>query len=95
MFASGRILFFRNPDPRYPESSWYLHIGDVQWSRVGDQFGDKPERVWSIPFVRVERPVGLIAASGSITWADIKAGYTWDELRVKREDWLDAALTSP
>lgn len=93
LFASGRILYLRNPDPRFPENGWYLHIGDVASSRIGDQFGATPERVWSVPFVRVERPVGLIAASNTITWADIKAGYTWDELRYKREDWLDAALT--
>ena len=94
LFDSGRILFYRNPDPRYPESGWYLHIGDVQWSRLGDQYGPQPERVWSVPFVRVERPEGLIAASSAITWADLRAGYTWAELRQQREDWLDAALTA-
>ena len=90
----SRILYFRNPDPRYPETGWYLHIGDVTWSRVGDQYGAMPERVWSVPFVRVERPEGLIAASSAIDWGYIKANYTWEQLRTMREDWLDAALTA-
>jgi hypothetical protein len=94
LFASGRILYFRNPDPRFPESSWYTHIGDVTWGRVHPQMAWRPERIWRIPFVRVERPEGLIAASTSITWADVKNGYSWDTLRRQREDWLDVGLTA-
>jgi hypothetical protein len=39
MFASGRILFMRNPDPRFPESVWYLHIGDVTGRTARPQRG--------------------------------------------------------
>jgi hypothetical protein len=96
LFDSGRILFYRNLDPRYPESSWYLHIGDVSYSRVGDNVGPTPERIWSVPFVRVERPVGMIETASGITWADVRSGYpTWEDLRKQRRDWLDSALTRP
>jgi hypothetical protein len=95
LFASGRILFMRNPDPRFPESVWYLHIGDVTGGRPGANVGWAPERIWSVPFVRVERPAGLIAVSTSISWQNVKAGYpTWDDVRRQRQDWLDAALTA-
>jgi len=92
MFESGRILFLRNPDPRFPESVWYLHIGDVTQGRVGAQVAWSPQRIWRVPFARVERPEGLIAASSSVTWSDVKK-LTWGEVRQQREDWLDAALT--
>jgi hypothetical protein len=93
MFDPGRILFLRNPDPRFPESVWYLAIGDVTQGRVSPNAAWTPERLWRVPFVKVERPVGLIAAASSVSWADVKANYTWDELRQKRTDWLDAAVT--
>lgn len=94
LFASGRILFLRNPDPRFPESVWYLHCSDLTEDRPG---GDqrRPERIWTFNWQRVERPVGLIEAFTGISWADIKAGYTWDALRRTRDDWVDASLTAP
>jgi len=93
LFESGRILFLRNPDPRYPETDWYLHIGTTSSDRLGaDQ--RRPERAWTVPFVRVERPVGLIAASTAISWGRVKdSGVTWGDLR--RSDWLDVAITTP
>jgi hypothetical protein len=93
MFSPGRILFLRNPDPDFPETYWYLAIGNVTQGRVGPNAAKKPERIWRVPFVRVERPVGLIAAASGITWQNIKTGYTWAELRQERQDWLDAAVT--
>jgi hypothetical protein len=95
MFDPGRILFLRNPDPRFPESVWYLAIGDVVQGRVSPNAAWTPERLWRVPFARVERPVGLIAAATSVTWSDVKINYTWDTLRQKRSDWLDAAVTRP
>lgn len=93
MFAPGRILFLRNPDQRFPETTWYLAIGDVSQGRVSPNAAWAPERLWRVPFIRVERPVGLIAAASGVTWNDIKNNFTWDELRQKRADWLDAAVT--
>lgn len=93
MFAPGRILFMRNPDPDFPENTWYLAIGDVTQGRVHPQAAKKPERIWRVPFARIERPVGLIAAAGGIDWQYVRANYTWDELRHAREDWLDVAVT--
>lgn len=94
LFDSGRILFFRNPDPRFPESSWYLHIGQVDSDRVHPRMAWRPERLWVVPWVRVERPEGLIAASTAVDWAAVKANFTWGELRQLREDWLDVGLTA-
>jgi hypothetical protein len=95
LFGVGRILYWRNPDPRYPENGWYVAIGDVVAGRPGATVGWAPERIWRIPFVKVERPEGLIAASSSVTWSTVKASYTWQQLRDQRKDWLDAAITAP
>jgi hypothetical protein len=95
MFGTGRILYWRNPDPRFPENGWYVGIGDVTQGRVGAAAAWAPERLWRIPFVKVERPEGLISASTSVTWAQVKAGYSWNTLRQERTDWLDVALTVP
>lgn len=93
MFSPGRILFLRNPDPDFPETIWYLAIGNVNQGRISPVAAKKPERLWSVPFARVERPVGLIAAATGITWSNIRTNYTWAELRQQRADWLDAAVT--
>lgn len=64
LFATGRILFWRNPDPRFPETSWYIGIGDVKAARPSDVTAWSPVRLWAVPWAKVERPSGLIAASG-------------------------------
>ena len=66
LFATGRILFWRNPDPRFPETSWYVAIGDTKAVRPSDAVAWAPERLWTVPWVKVERPSGLIAASGAV-----------------------------
>lgn len=93
LFQSGRILYWRNPDPRYPENGWWVAIGNTAQGRVGTSFSWAPERLWQVPFVRVERPEGLIAASSSVTWGMTRTNYTWQQLRDAKKDWLDAALT--
>jgi hypothetical protein len=95
MFESGRILYWRNPDPRFPENGWWVAIGDTKAGRVGQAAAWAPERLWSVPFVRVERPAGLISATSSITWGITKANYTWQQLRDAKRDWLDTALSAP
>lgn len=95
LFESGRILYWRNPDPRFPENGWWIAIGDVKAGRVGTAAAWAPERIWEVPYVRVERPVGLISASSSITWGLTRSNYTWQQLRDAKKDWLDAALSAP
>jgi hypothetical protein len=96
IFESGRILLLRNPNPSYPETSWYLAIGNVEEERTIEFDARQPYRTWTVPFVVVERPTGLIEASSGITWADIKAsGMTWRQLRDRRSSWLDVALVDP
>lgn len=63
LFATGRILFWRNPDPRFPETSWYIGVGDTKAARPSDVAAWSPVRLWAVPWVKVERPSGLIAAS--------------------------------
>ena len=95
---TGRILMLRNPDPLIPEGNdggtWYLAIGTVTEKRL---FKDhrRPEREWGLPFVRVERPVGLIEASSStsVTWATVKAtNASWATVAASYADWLDVML---
>jgi hypothetical protein len=96
LFQSGRVLLLRNPNPAYPETSWYISCGNVQEQRTIDQDGRKPQRTWVVPFVQVERPTGLIEASSGVTWQQIRdSGMTWRQLRDQRESWLDVALVEP
>jgi hypothetical protein len=95
LFGTGRILYWRNPDPRYPENGWYIAVGDLASGRVGATVAWSPERIWRIPFVKVERPEGLISAATSVSWSTVKTSYTWQQLRDQRTDWLDVALTEP
>jgi hypothetical protein len=95
ILRSGRVLLMRNPDPSYPETNWYIAIGDVTEARdVPD--GRWAHRVWTVPFVQVLRPTGLIEASSGTTWQQIKdSGMTWQQLRESRQDWLDVLVSAP
>jgi hypothetical protein len=85
MFAPGRILLYRNPNPLYPETDWYLAIGDMTETRLIPD-ARRPERSWLVPFVRIERPAGL--PDTMMTWQQVKdTGLTWRELRLST--WLD------
>jgi hypothetical protein len=96
LFESGRILLLRNPDPSYPESNWYVAIGNVSESRTIEMNARKSGRTWTVPFVQVERPTGLIEASNAVTWQQVKdSGLTWAQLRASQESWLDVVLTDP
>jgi hypothetical protein len=88
VFESGQIVFYRNPDPAYPESSWYLAIGNAKESRLGPDHR-RPERLWDIPFARVERPSGLIDVQTGRIWQTIKdENANWMATRTKNDDWL-------
>lgn len=88
LLDSGRVLLLRNPDPAYPESSWYVSIGNTKEARpIPDAHFS--ERLWSLPFARVERPTGLIEVSAGRTWADVLAEGTWANVLAENDDWLD------
>lgn len=93
ILQSGRVLLIRNPDSSYPESNWYIAIGDVQEARdIPD--GSWEHRQWTIPFVQVLRPTGMIEASSGVTWQQLLT-ETWLQVRTEREDWLDVLVTVP
>lgn len=84
----GRVVLLRNTDDSYPENNWYLAIGDVKESRISTDARD-PLRSWDVPFVRVERPGGLIEVSSGVTWAEVMQIGTWSAVRAARSTWLD------
>jgi hypothetical protein len=87
MFSPGRILLYRNPNPLYPETDWYLAIGEVEENRVIAD-ASRPERSWTVPFVHVERPAGMINSQAMMTWQQVKdSGVTWESLR--KSSWID------
>ena len=91
VLGSGRVLQLRNPDPLYPETDWYISIGDVTEGRpIPDH--RRPERTWALPVVRVDRPTGLIEASGAVTWADVLALGTWTDVLADRDSWLEVLV---
>lgn len=95
LLQSGRVLYLRNSDVSYPENNWYIAIGDVTEVRMLPD-ARRPERLWSIPYTKVERPSGLIEASTGVTWKMIKdSKLTWAQLAAQREDWLDVLVTTP
>jgi hypothetical protein len=89
-FQTGRILLVRNPDPRYPEDAWYVSIGDVTEQRLPNGDQTRMERLWQVPFVQVERPVGLIEQAAGQTWAQVAAKWSdWAGVRRDNATWLD------
>jgi hypothetical protein len=95
VFASGRVLLLRNPNPAYPETLWYLAVGDVEEARTLPD-ARRPERTWTVPFVTVERPTGLIEASTGVLWQQIKnSGESWFTLRETRDNWLEVLTEAP
>lgn len=88
VLETGRILLFRNPDRAFPENDWYLAIGDVQEARLGPDLR-RPERLWTVPWARVERPSGLIDSQSGRTWQNVyDDDASWLATRTKNEDWL-------
>lgn len=95
VFSSGRVLLLRNPNPAYPETMWYIAVGDVDESRTLPD-ARRPERTWTVPFTTVERPTGLIEASTGTTWQMIKdANLTWQNVRDSNDNWLDVLVDAP
>lgn len=94
-FETGRILLLRNPDPNYPESGWYVAIGTITEARLGNDHR-RPERLWTVPFVQVERPSGLIDSAVGQTWAQLKLrGMSWGGVKSNYINWLDILSEQP
>ena len=92
VMASGRILLLRTTYQEYPENNWYVSLGDLHEARpIPNQ--RESVRSWSVDYARLERPSGLIAASGVATWQDVRDIGTWQEVRDERDNWLDVILT--
>ena len=77
MFYPGRVLFYRNPDPRYPENNWYLAIGEVTEERIAPDHAN-PMRRWSVEVAVVDQPYGYVDITGSRTY-DVLKTYEPDE----------------
>jgi hypothetical protein len=75
LVATGRTLLLRNPDPAYPESDWYLAIGNVTESRIAPDHR-LAYRVFTLEFAVVDRPSGPIATRPKVTWDAVIAAYT-------------------
>lgn len=91
VIRSGRVLLLRNPEPDYPENNWFLALGDVTEDRpVPNQ--RVTIREWTLPFVRVERPTGLIEATSGIPWQAVKDSGTWAYIRENKQDWLSVLV---
>lgn len=89
VFSSGRVLMLRNPNPAYPENNWYIACKDVEESRTLPD-ARRPERTWTVPFVTVERPTGLIEASSGVLWQQLKdSGQSWLAVKETRDNWLE------
>jgi hypothetical protein len=83
LFQTGRTLLLRNPDLTMPEGGsdgpWYIAVGNLAESRpLRDH--RKPHRFWQVPFVRVEKPVGLINVS-------TQQGQTWQQVKDRFDSW--------
>lgn len=85
---SGRIIMMRNPDSRYPETQWYMSLGDVSEERILPDHRD-PRRRWKIDVQLVDRPSGSIASIDGQTWAEAKSTYpTWKNLKDENAYWM-------
>jgi hypothetical protein len=88
VFATGRIVYYRNPDPSFPENAWYLAVGNVNEARIGPD-ARRSERLWTVPFARVERPSGLIDAQSGVVWQTVKDdNANWLAVAANNADWL-------
>jgi len=85
---SGRIIMLRNPDVRYPETNWYMSLGDVSEERILPDHRD-PRRRWRVDIQLVDRPAGSIASIDGQTWGEAKNEYpTWGALKAANAYWM-------
>jgi hypothetical protein len=68
--ATGRILLLRIPDESYPESYWYISVGDVTEERMMRDHR-RPERRWLLEVAVVERPYGLVTFNSNRVYNEV------------------------
>jgi hypothetical protein len=67
--------------------SQYISIGDVDEVRVTPFLGEAA-RVWTLPFIQVDSPIG--GSQAQFTWTDVIAKYsTWTALIAANPTWAD------
>lgn len=80
MLATGRILLYRNPDPKYPEDNWYISVGSVTEERVSPDHRIS-YRKWTVEVVVVDRPVGALMS--------VKSNRTYETYMTKEPDGIN------
>jgi hypothetical protein len=93
----GRVLLLRIPDNRYPESFWYIAVGEVSEERILTDHA-RPERRWvleaivgDVSFVGMPRDYALLRDFESDGFTPITP-RTYGGVRVDYLDYLGANL---
>jgi hypothetical protein len=88
LFTAGGPLLLRVP-PVYGQRGIFIQPGDPQMSYVSrDQ--RRPERIWDVPYVVVDRPTGPIQGTNCNNWCEVQEQYaTFADLTASPGDWAD------
>lgn len=87
ILADGSPLLFA-PRSGYGADYAWMAFGQASERRPDNAAGDDELRAWVLPFVTVDRPVGLSGAVWS--WDAVMATYpTWDALMAAVPTWQD------
>jgi hypothetical protein len=85
-------LLLRNPDPSYPETNWYISIGDVSEERILTDHRD-PRRRWVVGAQVVDRPSALMAAVNGQAWQNVRDTYeNWAAVEAENTSWLSVLI---
>lgn len=88
ILMTGRILLLRNPDPSYPETDWYLSIGEVSEERIAADHRE-PMRRWVVSAQVVDRPTVMIVGTQGQTWQMVYDNdQLWSTVLTDYPDWL-------
>lgn len=71
LLQTGRVIYLRNSNPAYPETNWYLAVGDLTETRVAADHA-VPARRWSLEVARVDKPAGYVDITGLRTYETVR-----------------------
>jgi hypothetical protein len=93
LFDDAGVLLLNIPAGKGWGISWeYVAVGDVTESRPF-RVASLPDRIWSLPVVVVDQPVG--GTQSQRTWTDVVADYsTWSQVKAHYPTWA-ALLAGP